>query len=827
MLDGIWSITIMQKRKSSGSLFPSFTKSSKEKRISSSSSQEEPQSKKLKTIDSFFKKPNKENIDPQSQSSKEVSTPVKQETFFSSQSNSQSNSQLSQSLEESSSQTSTSSPTSPFLKHYYLNDFTKMLSTVEEKDFHLLHSREKEFLASFKNCSEQAQRLFVRIYNRKGPWFCSTDLKQKYTEELSLIANSSSPQQQASQQDSISSQTSSSSQVGSNANLMEWLDELASAQLIEFSNAQTHEITEGLLNLLSTDQLKVLYKKLNRILTNVTVSKPELMQRIINKNYDAQNQESKQQKSMLSFVVVTKQIDEEKEKAKAISYRQTILDFIIQERKCEKLLKLTDLAAESLKIFHLLCFLGQETDSKGTILETMGITKFPEYEFKPTSMFDTRDDLDKYQIALDFRRKLYAEDGRPLNTLFESEIQEIASKFAAEIAIFKTRKVDHFRIRYTSGWIYAKILSEYVSILETQKMYDTATLYLRDLLESPFCTYKRGGWYNRLALDLEHMKNKQDALSVCEQALMDPFLRTHDRLTIEKRTDRLCKATKAVKSPNNKLNLHQTIQKATDMYIRGKYPTGFQPERSKKSIFLSYDKITNAYVEQLALEFYHMKYSYTGGVHCEGSIFASMYSLLFWDIIYDSSVPFVFQNKYQHVPLDYATDAFYESRKEKIIERLKQIEASMDFVLEKIDTVVSKNNGVQSIVNWKEINLDQLKSIALCVGGKGLAAILKVFAEDQTKSRSGFPDVIMYFECFKNGQRILESFPTKSDQGNVIPAPALFSEVKGPRDKLSDKQYIWIDILLAANCCVHVCHIVEAMNCKGDQVFDDNEFFSE
>jgi Fanconi-associated nuclease 1 len=37
----------------------------------------------------------------------------------------------------------------------------------------------------------------------------------------------------------------------------------------------------------------------------------------------------------------------------------------------------------------------------------------------------------------------------------------------------------------------------------------------------------------------------------------------------------------------------------------------------------------------------------------------------------------------------------------------------------------------------------------------------------------------------------------------------LFSEVKGPGDRLSDKQTIWIDLLNACGAQVELCHVVD------------------
>jgi Fanconi-associated nuclease 1 len=51
-------------------------------------------------------------------------------------------------------------------------------------------------------------------------------------------------------------------------------------------------------------------------------------------------------------------------------------------------------------------------------------------------------------------------------------------------------------------------------------------------------------------------------------------------------------------------------------------------------------------VEELALEFYKLKMGFDGA-HMEGSVYSTLYGLLMWDIIFDASVPFVFQTPFQ------------------------------------------------------------------------------------------------------------------------------------------------------------------------------------
>jgi Fanconi-associated nuclease 1 len=62
-------------------------------------------------------------------------------------------------------------------------------------------------------------------------------------------------------------------------------------------------------------------------------------------------------------------------------------------------------------------------------------------------------------------------------------------------------------------------------------------------------------------------------------------------------------------------------------------------------------------------------------LHCEGSILITIFGLLFWEIIFDASVPMVFQSPYQTAPLDFWTEMFYRSRKQRIDERIALIAA--------------------------------------------------------------------------------------------------------------------------------------------------------
>ena len=61
------------------------------------------------------------------------------------------------------------------------------------------------------------------------------------------------------------------------------------------------------------------------------------------------------------------------------------------------------------------------------------------------------------------------------------------------------------------------------------------------------------------------------------------------------------------------------------------------------------------------------------GTHAEGGIWATLFGLLMWDIIF-MDIPDVFQTAFQTGPLDLGTVVFYPSRKDAIEARLSQVQ---------------------------------------------------------------------------------------------------------------------------------------------------------
>lgn len=86
--------------------------------------------------------------------------------------------------------------------------------------------------------------------------------------------------------------------------------------------------------------------------------------------------------------------------------------------------------------------------------------------------------------------------------------------------------------------------------------------------------------------------------------------------------------------------------------------------------------------------------------HSEGRIVATIFGLLFWDILF-SQVPGAFETPYQSAPLDIAEETFFYARREVIEARLAEIEAGRAAdIVEKVD-VEQREKGAMCVgVRW-------------------------------------------------------------------------------------------------------------------------------
>ena len=98
-------------------------------------------------------------------------------------------------------------------------------------------------------------------------------------------------------------------------------------------------------------------------------------------------------------------------------------------------------------------------------------------------------------------------------------------------------------------------------------------------------------------------------------------------------------------------------------------------------------------------------------------------------------------------------------------------------------------------VDWNRYPLVLYQTICTCFGGERLANLLRIVAQNYKASRSGMPDLLLWKLQF--------------DENGSPMHDILFSEVKGPRDRLSAKQILWIHRMLQSDIPVEVLHVKE------------------
>ena len=307
------------------------------------------------------------------------------------------------------------------------------------------------------------------------------------------------------------------------------------------------------------------------------------------------------------------------------------------------------------------------------LLKNTGRLVYPLYKItRKTKIFPTRLHLLQFEEAYSLE-STFAE-------LCEAENYEAAISLRkdAEDLFLKTLKcsdyTDHalslpiFLRKFTPGSILAYLLSKMVDTYERLKDHKNAVVLLRTLIDQVlYLPSYHGFWYERLCLDLDiHLKEPKKALQEAGRALEDPYVRQARRLALCRRIKYICNAKK-----NKEIKEHygeETLEAIENMYpqnfdevliqgrIMPKAPnhdrTGLQ---GGKSIFVFGDKCQGEQllcsVEEFVKETYRCK-GYPHGIHAEGSVVNTIFTILFWDIIYMDDIPDVFRTPHQVYPIN-------------------------------------------------------------------------------------------------------------------------------------------------------------------------------
>ncbi|NWU97703.1 FAN1 nuclease, partial [Upupa epops] len=453
---------------------------------------------------------------------------------------------------------------------------------------------------------------------------------------------------------------------------------------------------------------------------------------------------------------------------------------------------------------------GEEAGSAGqgqlsTVLAVnMGHIVFPSYTVnRKTQVFQDREDLIRYATAAHLSNDT-------ANAMVNAKWEEAYSLYMCAKETWNQLKnhpslsyhsgLPEYLRRFTVGWVYTRILSQGVEILQRRHMYKEAVQELKSLLsQDVYCTDSRGRWWDRLALNLhQHLKNTKKAIDCIRNGLADPFVRTGHRLALYQRALRIrespsCKQFRCLFSDLPVI----TVEDVAHVTIKGK----MCPQLGMgKSVFLMENvgdeegcedvsvSTVMCSVEELALTHYRQN-GFDQGIHGEGSTFITLYGILMWDIIFKDDIPDVFRNSYQTCPLDLYTDSFYENRRDVIEARLQQLHTASSETLAKLiaDVWTTQEGKAAALVSWERFaSLQQVQSLVSCLGGVFLSGVFRHLSKDLRHCRGGLPDLVVW--------------STRTNHFKLV-------EVKGPSDRLSHKQMIWLSELKKLGAAVEVCHV--------------------
>lgn len=542
-------------------------------------------------------------------------------------------------------------------------------------------------------------------------------------------------------------------------------------------------------------------------------------------------------------------------------YTKKILD---QTGKC---IRLSLIPLRLFERVHLVFYRSTEwTDKSLTtiILAKISRRNFPSYIVsRSANIFESRFSLLEFEASL--RTQLRVDNNLEFSNLpIAKQIEAISDIFEAvyprwkillakeqekEERVYETGEGAYLR-RFSPAWVYTRIVHKGLWPLARLKQYKREHEVLTELLaQRLFHAARRGAWYQRKALLEEHYMHaltdsgnrheeankkywKRISLRTCEQGLEDKECHVIYHYDLQKRVLKLERQLKIPKREQHDFG-HVRLSKAHERSVEGiqilpsnrestplrrKNSTGGSRERAatpngskrgSKTVWLDeLDTNEHVSVEAMCLSHYRHVLGYKG-YHSEGGILRCLFGLLFYDILFETYIPNVFQTAYQTCPLDLHTDAFYTARFSEINTRINEL-AEPGRAETIVRTVWHREFERRTCVigvRWDEYDLEDLCQITRCftsqASGEQLGVVMRVLAQEYGARSGGVPDLFLWKEDQQPQQQQATDTGVNRAYGKVM-----FVEVKSENDRLSDTQRLWISVLLGAGIEVELCHAI-------------------
>ncbi|KAJ3032178.1 UNVERIFIED_CONTAM: hypothetical protein HDU68_000017 [Siphonaria sp. JEL0065] len=348
---------------------------------------------------------------------------------------------------------------------------------------------------------------------------------------------------------------------------------------------------------------------------------------------------------------------------------------------------------------------------------------------------------------------------------------------------------------FTAGRVAASILRDLATLYTRHGMDAKAIQVYHWLLNRKLVGIKRGrgACWDSCMKALVKLGQVEEAFTLGCDALRDSAVEFGRRREIENRLIRLSKKL------NKKEKFHAVDTCADTMkklHTRVVYADKTFSATGRKALYRDTVTSEDVIVEQLALNvFERLGFK---GVHAENSVVTTLFGLLFWDILFDDTVPGVFTTPFQDAPMDLATEFFYSARKHAIDTRLSELAAFPDTkhleIISKIDqehrTKATQCRGVY----WNLFSRQDLMDVASCFNGSQLACICDAFIQSYGAHSGGVPDLCVW---------------------KVETKEVKLVEVKGEGDHLSHSQVMWLDLMTSCGICVELFKVQLIKNNAG------------
>nr|GME15065.1 fanconi-associated nuclease 1 homolog isoform X1 [Ipomoea batatas] len=563
----------------------------------------------------------------------------------------------------------------------YQHNLQVLLTEVLKNNHHLFMDAEKTLLENFLSLSDDSQRLFARLYTRKGPWFRMSNISYAEISDCDEALRGLS----------------------------------AGGYVTSFESMSEPTDVKEILNVLNVGELRDLLHMVNKQCAQT------------NRKSSKSFGHGTRKQDYIAFLLY--------------SYKDGLCPDLLRLvlLKIGTCIQISPLAESLFWRAERLFFLNGEQDLSSFLLVDLGIVKYPAYDCILTNqIFPNRSQLLSYEMAIEVAQTMdeCLDDNNTEMVLkcIEVSASQISSSLKEE-ELSSSGLMAAYLSCFTAVFVYSKVVLLGTSFLEHERRYNDAIILLRKLLDSFRNDRRRGYWTLRLSIDLEHVGCLDESLQVAEDGILDPWVRAGSKLALQRRVLRLGKPPRRWKTPSYSKSLKRKI---AEVHVQGR---PLNCKMGVKSIFYGEDG-ERCGVEQLALQYYAGEGGGWQGVHTESGIWLTLFGLLMWDVIF-ADIPNVFCTKFQTAPLDLETDSFYEVRKSQIEALLDKIQHGMAEEILITSWELHKGTACRG-VSWDRHSLSELRAAVACIGGSCTASICRHLAQDYKSWSSGMPDLLLW-----------------------------------------------------------------------------------